>query len=139
MCAASLSVVVGDGASTGLWTDNWASVGPLNHFAPVLFTATSRTGKKRLLRDALHNQWASDITGAPTTQVLHEYLRVWELLHSFVVQPLASFVYAEKQAETLFRLNFCKRKTLFRLKNKLKSTDYKPAEQGQCWPAQRHG
>jgi hypothetical protein len=43
---------------------------------------------------------------------------------------LASFVYAEKQAETLFRLNFCKRKTLFRLKNKLKSTDYKPAEQG---------
>jgi hypothetical protein len=55
MCAASLSVVVGDGASTGLWTDNWASVGPLNHFAPVLFTATSRTGKKRLLRDVLHN------------------------------------------------------------------------------------
>jgi hypothetical protein len=65
------------------------SVGPLNHFAPVLFAATSRTGKKRLLRDALHNnQWANDIAGAPTTQVMHDYLRVWEHLHSVVLQPL---------------------------------------------------
>jgi hypothetical protein len=39
------------------------------------------------------------------------------------------FAYAEKQA--LFGLIFCERKTRFQLKKtKLKSTDYKPAEQG---------
>jgi hypothetical protein len=41
---------------------------------------------------------------------------------------MAPFAYAEKQAEILFRQIFFERKTLFRLKNKLKSTDYKPAE-----------
>jgi hypothetical protein len=30
MCDASLSVVVGDGANTLFWTDNWSSVGPLS-------------------------------------------------------------------------------------------------------------
>jgi hypothetical protein len=40
---------------------------------------------------------------------------------------LAPFAYAEKQNEILSWLFFF-RKILFRLKNKLKSTDYKPAE-----------
>ena len=38
--------------------------------------------------------------------------------------------FAEKQAETLFRLICCERKTLFWPKNKLKSMDYKRSEQG---------
>ncbi|XP_066374650.1 uncharacterized protein [Miscanthus floridulus] len=89
MCAASMTVTVGGGASTRLWTDNWASVGPLHQFATTLFAAVSRAGRKRLLRDALHNNhWARDITGAPTTQVLCDYLRVWELLRSITLQPL---------------------------------------------------
>lgn len=46
MCAASLSVVVGDSASTRLWSDNWAPVGPLYKFAPALYAATSSAGKK---------------------------------------------------------------------------------------------
>jgi len=83
MCAASMIVTVGDGASTRLWTDSWASIGPLHQFATTLFPAVSRAGRKRLLRGALHN-----ITGAPTTQVLCDYLRVWELLRSITLQPL---------------------------------------------------
>jgi hypothetical protein len=71
MCAASMSVIIGDDASTILWTDSWAPVGPLHQFAPTLYAAVSRAGRKRLLRDALlTNRWARDITGAPTTQVL---------------------------------------------------------------------
>lgn len=67
MCAASLSVVVGDGVSACIWTDNWPPVGPLKQFAPELFAATSRAGRKRLLRDALHNnQWTRDIAGVLT-------------------------------------------------------------------------
>lgn len=81
MCATSLWVIVGDGAATNLWTDNWATVGPLCKFAPELFACISRTRKKRVLRDALQqHQWARDIVGALTTQVLCQYLQVWELL-----------------------------------------------------------
>lgn len=77
MFAASLSVIVGDGVSTRLWTDNWSPVGPLCWFAPSLFAATSRAGRRHVLRDALNgHQWARDITGASTTQVLCEYFRV---------------------------------------------------------------
>ena len=40
----------------------------------------------------------------------------------------APFVSLKKQTETLFRLIYWERKTLFQLKNKLKKTDYN--EQG---------
>lgn len=42
-----------------------------------------------MLRDALtDNRWARDITGAPTTQVLCDYFKVWDLLRSVNLQPL---------------------------------------------------
>lgn len=71
-----------------MWTDNWATVGPLRQFAPAVFAATSRAGKRRSLRDALlGNRWALDIIGALTAQVIVEYLQVWELLREVVLQP----------------------------------------------------
>jgi len=88
MCAASLSVVVGDGAAVLLWTDNWAPIGQLCKFAPSLYAATSRAGRKRVLRDALaDNQWARDVTGALTVQVVRDYPKVWELLRSVQLHP----------------------------------------------------
>lgn len=91
MCCQPIYVVVGDGASTKLWTDNWSVVGPLHLFAPALFVATSMAGRRRVLGDALPNhRWARDITGAPTTQVLCDYFRVRELLRSVNLQPLQS-------------------------------------------------
>ena len=75
MSATSMTVTVGDGASTTLWTDNWSSVGPLHLFAPALFAAISCSGLKRLLCDTLqNNQWARDITRATMMQVLCDYL-----------------------------------------------------------------
>lgn len=53
MAAASISVIVGDWASTRMWTDNWSHVGPLCHYAPNLFAAISRSGWKRTIRDAM--------------------------------------------------------------------------------------
>jgi len=87
MCAASITVAVGDDASVRMWTNCWASVGPLHRFAPSLFAATSRAGRKRTLREAvLDNQWARDVSGALTVQVLREYLEVWEILRSVQLQ-----------------------------------------------------
>jgi hypothetical protein len=36
----------------------------------------------------LQNRWARDIVGAPTTQVLCQYLHVWELLRGVVLDPM---------------------------------------------------
>ena len=51
MAAVNMTVILGDGCSTRLWTDSWAQVGPLYRFAPNLFAAISASGKKRLVRD----------------------------------------------------------------------------------------
>jgi hypothetical protein len=77
MAAASMSIVPGDGASTRLWTDNWAAVGPLCTFAPQLFAALSAAGKKQMLKEGLVGyRWARAIVAAPTVQVLLQYVRV---------------------------------------------------------------
>ena len=49
----------------------------------------SRAGKKRSLKDGIfQNRWARDIVGAPTTQVLCQYLRVWGILRDVILDPL---------------------------------------------------
>jgi hypothetical protein len=77
MAAASMSVVGGDGCSARLWTDDWSPVGRLCAFGPDLYGALSKRGRKRTIREGLfQNQWARDIVGAPTVQVLLQYLSV---------------------------------------------------------------
>ena len=43
---------------------------------------------------------------------------------------MAPFASLKKQAEILFRLICCERKTLFRLKKQAEKTDYKKSEHG---------
>ena len=89
MAAVSMTLNIGDGASARLWTDSWASVGALCHYAPNLSADISRAGKKRSLKDGIfQNRWARDIVGAPTTQVLCQYLRVWGILRNVILDPL---------------------------------------------------
>lgn len=86
MAAVSMSVVLGNGCACKLWTDSWSQVGPLCRFAPDLFAAISRTGKKSSVRDGIcQNPWARDIVGAPTTQVLCQYLLVWRILRDVML------------------------------------------------------
>ena len=81
IAAVSMTVNIGDGASARLWT-----VGALCHYAPNLYAAISRAGKKSSLRDGIfQNRWAQDIVGAPTTQALCQYLRVWGILRDIVL------------------------------------------------------
>ena len=89
IAAVSMTVNIGDGASARLWTDSWASVGALCHYAPNLYAAISRAGKKRSLKDGIfQNRWARDLVGAPTTQVLCQYLWVWGILCDVDLHPL---------------------------------------------------
>jgi hypothetical protein len=88
MSAASMSVQVGDGAATKLWTDSWSSVGLLCLYAPQLFAALTRRGKSLSLKDGIYmNQWAREISGALTTPVLYQYVMVWELLRGVILVP----------------------------------------------------
>ena len=88
MTDASMTVIIGDGASAKLWMDNWSNVGSLCSFAPQLFAAISPRGKKMSLNDGLfQNRWAREIHGADTVQVLLQYLRVWAILRAVVLDP----------------------------------------------------
>lgn len=67
MCSASLSVIIGNGCRTVFWTNNWAPVGPLHLFAPALYKATSRAGRKRTVHDAMFDhRWVANICRAIT-------------------------------------------------------------------------
>ena len=60
-------------------------------FAPHLFAAVSRVGRKRTLREALaSDRWARDIVGALTVQVLCQYLKVWEIARDTVLDQTRS-------------------------------------------------
>jgi hypothetical protein len=52
-----------------------------------------------------------------------------ELIRAELYRTWAPFGWADKPAEKYCWLICCERKILFRLKNKLKKTDYKPGEQ----------
>jgi hypothetical protein len=59
MCAISMTATLGDGCSTLLWTDSCVPVGPLCKVIPELYAATSRSGKKRTVKDGVfQNRWA---------------------------------------------------------------------------------
>ena len=71
MAGASMTVSVGNGCSARFWSDSWTTVGALCRFAPDLFAAISRAGRKRSMSEGLLlNRWVWDIVGAPTVQVL---------------------------------------------------------------------
>ena len=89
MATVSLKVVVGDGSSAKLWTDNWAYVGPLYLFTPNLFAAISRADRKRSIKDDIfQHRWARDIVDALTMQVLCQYLQVWAILRDVALDHL---------------------------------------------------
>lgn len=70
-----------DGApSSGIWTDNWIDGQSIAQLAPTLHeTVSKRTRKGRTVSQALANRrWTQDIRGGLTSQVLVEYIDIWE-------------------------------------------------------------
>ncbi|KAF8655413.1 hypothetical protein HU200_061155 [Digitaria exilis] len=82
MFYASTSMQIGGGRTTLFWTDRWLNDSSITELARCLMQAVGpRIQKRWTVREALHNrQWARDITGALTVQVILEYLQIWELV-----------------------------------------------------------
>jgi hypothetical protein len=82
---------VGDGANTLFWTDKWLHGERISELAPRLFgIIPKRFAQKRTVQEALSNgQWIADIRGggALTVEALSGYLRLWEMLSGFELQP----------------------------------------------------
>jgi hypothetical protein len=88
MFQASVTVVIGDGASTLFWTDSWLPDGPVCRCMPNLFRAIPSRHRKRSVRDALNDyRWTRDISGAPTAAVLAEYIRLWDAVELVQLSP----------------------------------------------------
>lgn len=91
MFRASVSVHLGDDASTRFWTDPWLPQGPICTFAPHLFKAISRCRHGTTVKEALHNRhWVRDITGAPTVPVICDYIQVWKAVDGIQLNQFES-------------------------------------------------
>ena len=85
----AVASVVGDGASTLFWRDSWLHGRNLGELAPSLFgSVPARIKNKRTVREALaDSRWINDLRGMVTWQVIHEFLRLWDMLAVLNLQP----------------------------------------------------
>jgi len=81
--------VVGNGRNTMFWTDRWLGGKNIEELDPnLLKTVTKRAIKQHMVADAnAGRRWVSDIKGALSVPVLHEYLLIWDLVDDFPLQP----------------------------------------------------
>ena len=84
-----MSVEIGNGQRALFWLDRWLQGKSISELAPCLFNAVGpRVVKHRTVEEGLlNNNWARDISGALTVQVILDYLLVWELTRSVHLMP----------------------------------------------------
>jgi hypothetical protein len=92
---------VGNGMNTLFWTDRWLHGQRLDHLVPNLFDAIPSRARKRTVHDALTDRGCvTDIRGALTLAVLSEFLRLWDLVSDFALQPEVTYGNFLLQADT---------------------------------------
>lgn len=94
----SLPMVLGDGTTTRFSTEVWLPQSSVQKVAPCL---VSRRGHSRSVPDVLwQRQWVRDIDGAVTTQVLCDYICVWEMVVDIILQPLLPDYFVWQRSST---------------------------------------
>jgi hypothetical protein len=89
MFSASICSIVGDGAGTLFWTDRWLHGQCVSKIAPSLLNRVSnRLRKRKTVQQALRdNSWVGDISGSLPTEVIVEFLIIWDLTQNIHLQP----------------------------------------------------
>jgi hypothetical protein len=80
---------VGDETTTLFWTDRWLHGQSIADLEPrLLVVIPVRKRRKRTVQKALLNHaWVSDVQGGLPVGVLVDYLRLWDILADFQLQP----------------------------------------------------
>jgi hypothetical protein len=114
MFHASVSVELGNGRRCYFWTDRWLQGSSIKELAPNLFKAVSNVARRRrLVAEGIpENKWVSDIVGALTLEVLHEFLVIWDLVQdvnliaeredAFIWKWTSSKIYSASSAYNAF-------------------------------------
>jgi hypothetical protein len=83
---AATSSVVGDGANTFFWLDNWLPDGRLKDLAPHLFALIpKRLSRVRLVRDAIAGGWLDDIPPDLDALAVQELLAVADRVEGLTI------------------------------------------------------
>ncbi|GJM97066.1 hypothetical protein PR202_ga13964 [Eleusine coracana subsp. coracana] len=88
MFDSSVEVRLGDGNLALFWTDRWLDGKKISDIAPCLAAAVPKQHKTiRTVQEALtDNNWADDVEGALTSEVIMEYIHLWHRLLSVDLQ-----------------------------------------------------
>lgn len=86
--AASINCSAGDGQKILFWKDKWLGGQSMEQLAPWVFRAVQRRIRnKRTVREALQGEvWISDITGARTVPLVHEFLQLVDRIQEVELQ-----------------------------------------------------
>jgi hypothetical protein len=79
---ASTYTVIGDKRNTLFWEDKWIHGEAISDIAPCLCQfVSSRTRRRQTMQQGLLNRsWVRAISGEVSTQAIHEYLALWDMV-----------------------------------------------------------
>jgi hypothetical protein len=83
----AVETVVGNGENTLFWKDCWLGGQSIQELGPNLSMLISTRVSKRTVAQGLVARWVRDIRGALTVPVIIEFLKLWEILDEFGLQP----------------------------------------------------
>ncbi|BAT14573.1 Os11g0577200 [Oryza sativa Japonica Group] len=85
--AAGSKVLLGNGASTSFWCDNWLpDGGSVQYRFPILFSFV-KLSDITVAAALCDNSWIADIRGGLSVQAMGEYLALWDVIAGISLDP----------------------------------------------------
>jgi hypothetical protein len=78
----AVNIQIGDRSNSLSWKDRWVLGQRIQDIAPLIFDMVpKKIANKRTVHEALHNwSWIGDIHGVATIDMLHEFLKLWDMV-----------------------------------------------------------
>jgi hypothetical protein len=87
--AVAIVSYVGNGVGTLFWTDRWLHEQRMADLAPSLFAAIPQRRRRQhtVQTTLLNHAWVLDIQGSLTSEIIVEYIQVWDLINEPQLMP----------------------------------------------------
>jgi hypothetical protein len=88
----AVSTNVRDGSNSLFWKDRWILGRRIQDNAPLIFSMVLKrfVNKKTVLEAIQDERWIGDIRGVATVEVIHEFLRIWDMVSDINLQQEVS-------------------------------------------------